>query len=263
MPMPKLTIAIAQMAIAFGQPADNRAKVKKFVAQAAKQRADIVVFPELWDTGYDLTRFDEIADSEGTTAQQLLAQLAQQYHIYILGGSVAVSHDGHFYNTTYVFDDQGQLLSTYRKVHLFGLMHEDQYLQAGNQMSHFTVKTVPATNVICYDIRFPEWLRKLSAAGSELIFVPAEWPEQRTQQWLQLLAARAIENQSFVIGVNRVGDDPDNHFAGHSVVYDPLGNVLSELGDTEALKTVTIDLDQITSVRGEIPVFADRRPDLY
>lgn len=142
-------------------------------------------------------------------------------------------------------------------------MREDDFLTPGNAQDHFEVKGTPATSVICYDIRFPEWLRTLSLSGSRIIFVPAEWPTPRIPQWRTLLAARAIENQSFVVAVNRVGADPDNHFGGHSTVIDPLGNEVLTLGDDEELKTVTIDTSATDKVRGFMPVFADRRPDLY
>ncbi len=261
--MTKLKVALAQMDIAFGAPAQNFEKVAAFVAQAAEQHADIVAFPEMWNTGYALKQLGQLADVNGLETQKKLSQLAKTYHIYIFGGSVAVAADQKFYNTTYVFDNEGQLLSTYQKVHLFGLMHEGDFMAAGQQASHFDVLGVPATNVICYDIRFPEWLRKLSAAGSQLIFVPAEWPSVRTPQWTRLLAARAIENQSFVVAINRVGQDPDNVFGGHSLVLDPLGNELLCLDDQEQLQVVTIDLAEIDKIRGEIPVFEDRRVDLY
>lgn len=259
----KITISLAQMDIHFGQPAANFARIESFVAQAANEQADIVVFPEMWNTGYDLTRFDDIADSDGAETKKLCQSLAKKYHIMIHAGSVATKRHQQFFNTTYVFDENGQLLTTYDKVHLFGLMHEDDFLAAGNQKNRFEVKGTPATSVICYDIRFPEWLRTLSLSDSRIIFVPAEWPTSRIPQWKRLLAARAIENQCFVVAVNRVGADPDNDFGGNSVVIDPLGNELLTLGSEETLKTVTIDISETDEARGFMPVFADRRPDLY
>lgn len=261
--MTKLKIAIAQIDVAFGQPAKNFQTIATYVKQAATQGADIVAFPEMWNTGYALTQLDQLADADGAETRSLLSRLAKENHIYIFGGSVSTERQGKFYNTTYVFDAQGRLLSDYDKVHLFGLMHEGDHMMAGSKASHFSVNGVPATNVICYDIRFPEWLRKLSATGSQLIFVPAEWPTVRIPQWQRLLAARAIENQSFVVAINRVGSDPDNTFGGHSTVLDPLGNEILTLDDQPQLQVATIDLDMIADIRGEIPVFEDRRVDLY
>ncbi|MTV81710.1 carbon-nitrogen family hydrolase [Secundilactobacillus folii] len=259
----KLTISLAQMNVAFGQPAENFSRLEPFVAQAADEHADIVVFPEMWNTGYDLTRLADIADVNGAQTQHVLSSLAEKYHLMIHGGSVATERHGHFYNTTYVANADGQIIASYDKVHLFGLMHEDDYLTSGNAKDRFEVKSVPATSVICYDIRFPEWLRTLSLTDSRVIFVPAEWPTPRIAQWRKLLAARAIENQSYVVAVNRVGSDPDNHFGGNSVVIDPLGNEVLRLDDQEGLQTTTIDIAATDKARGFMPVFADRRPELY
>ncbi len=97
----------------------------------------------------------------------------------------------------------------------------------------------------------------------DVMYFVAQWPATRIQQWRRLLQARAIENQCFVVGVNRVGDDPDNHYNGHSLVIDPLGEVIADAGEAEQVQIVTLDLAQLQTVRGPIPVFADRRPALY
>ncbi|KRM73839.1 carbon-nitrogen family hydrolase [Secundilactobacillus collinoides] len=259
----KLTVSLAQIDIAFGQPAKNFAKIEQFVKQAADQKADMVIFPEMWNTGYDLIRLADIADANGDQTKHVLAALARKYNIMVHGGSVSTKRDGKFYNSTYIFDKDGTEIANYDKVHLFGLMAEDDYLTAGNRKDRFEINGVAATSVICYDIRFPEWLRTQSLTDSRIIFVPAEWPTPRLEQWRKLLAARAIENQSFVVGVNRVGSDPDNRFGGSSVVYDPLGKELLRLNDREQLQTITFDSSQTDKVRGSMPVFEDRRPDLY
>ncbi|GAX06748.1 hydrolase [Secundilactobacillus pentosiphilus] len=259
----KITISLAQMNISYGEPAENFSRIESFVAQAAVEHADIVVFPEMWNTGYNLSRLMDIADVNGLQTLHVCQALAKKYHIMIHAGSVATKRDNQFFNTTYVIDEKGQLLTTYDKVHLFGLMHENDFLTAGDHKDQFEIKGTPATSVICYDIRFPEWLRTLSLSDSRIIFVPAEWPTSRISQWRKLLAARAIENQSFVVGVNCVGADPDNHFGGNSIVIDPLGNNVVCLGHDEELKTVTIDISATDKARGLMPVFADRRPDLY
>ena len=119
------------------------------------------------------------------------------------------------------------------------------------------------SQVICYDIRFPEWLRKQMAKGSQLLVVPAQWPSSRIMQWKILLQARAIENQAYVVAVNRTGEGLLDTFNGHSLVIDPLGKVVFEADAQEGVSVVTIDLEAVESVRGQIPVFADRRLDLY
>ncbi|KRL11018.1 carbon-nitrogen family hydrolase [Lentilactobacillus otakiensis] len=259
----KIKIALAQLDIVFGDPDKNFAQIEPNVQNAAEQQADIIVFPEMWNTGYDLTRLDKVADKDGQRTQQLLSELAKKYQITVHGGSVSTAKHGAFYNTTYIFGPDGTLLTTYDKVHLFGLMHEDDYLAAGVEEDHFQINGINAASVICYDIRFPEWLRTLSLDDSRILFVPAEWPTSRIPQWRRLLAARAIENQSFVVAVNRVGSDPDNPFGGHSGIYNPMGDELLTLDDQPRLKTFTIDTKETDDARGFMPVFDDRRPELY
>ncbi len=258
-----IKVGLAQIDVSFGQTDENFERVEKFVAQAAKQQVDVVVFPEMWNTGYALTELDQLADRDGAHTKELLSKLAKQYHVNIVGGSVSTNRNGHFYNTSYIFDSEGQLVSQYDKAHLFGLMHEEQFITAGAAKNQFTLAGVLSAGVICYDIRFPEWLRTNALGGAKIIYVSAEWPEPRIKQWETLLAARAIENQAFVVAVNRVGNDPDNHFSGHSQVIDPLGNVVLDAGEDETLVTTEFDFDQIDQVRGSIPVFDDRRPELY
>lgn len=258
-----LKIAIAQTNVDFADPEANFKRVEAFVSRAANENADVVVFPEMWNTGYALDQLDQLADENGQKTQQLLQRLAKKNQINIVGGSVSTKRDGHFYNTSYIVDDHGQVISSYDKVHLFGLMNEEKFITAGESENHFELAGIESVGVICYDIRFPEWLRTNARHGAKLLYVSAEWPDVRIPQWKILLQARAIENQAFVVAVNRVGDDPNNRFNGHSLVIDPLGKILLDAGEDETLKTVSLGFDQIDEVRGQIPVFNDRRPDLY
>lgn len=258
-----MRVALAQLDIQFGDPDANYQQVEVAIQRAAEQTVDVIVLPEMWNTGYALTRLNVVADEDGQRTRQLLSKLARQFRVNIVGGSVAVARDGHYYNEMLVIDRHGQLVSQYDKVHRFGLMAEDRYITAGATENVFELDDVAAMGVICYDIRFPEWLRKQAAQGPRVIFVSAEWPTQRQMQWRLLLQARAIENQAFVVAVNRVGSDPDNQFGGQSLVIDPLGDLLAIGGAHPQLITATLDLAQVERVRGQIPVFEDRRPELY
>lgn len=258
-----MRVALAQLDIQFGDPDANYQQVEVAIQRAAEQTVDVIVLPEMWNTGYALTRLNVVADDDGQRTRQLLSKLARQFRVNIVGGSVAVARDGHYYNEMLVINRHGQLVSQYDKVHRFGLMAEDRYITAGATENVFELDDVAAMGVICYDIRFPEWLRKQAAQGPRVIFVSAEWPTQRQMQWRLLLQARAIENQAFVVAVNRVGSDPDNQFGGQSLVIDPLGDLLAIGGAHPQLITATLDLAQVERVRGQIPVFEDRRPELY
>lgn len=258
-----MQVALAQLDVQFGNPDENYRQVEMAVTRAAEQAVDVIVLPEMWNTGYALTRLAAFADFEGERTEKLLSQLARKFKVNIVGGSVAVARDGNYYNEMLVLNRQGALISRYDKVHRFGLMAEDQYITAGATPNVFSIDDVSAMGVICYDIRFPEWLRRQASQGPQVIFVSAEWPTMRLAQWRILLQARAIENQAFVVAVNRVGSDPDNDFGGQSLVIDPLGKILAEAADHPQIMTAKLDLSQVKQVRGTMPVFADRRPELY
>jgi predicted amidohydrolase len=154
-------------------------------------------------------------------------------------------------------------LGEYSKVHLYRLMDEDKYLTAGDRPTVIDLPWGAAGLAICYDLRFPELFRKYALAGARMVILPAEWPRPRLAHWRTLLRARAIENQMFVIACNRVGETPGDHFPGHSAIVDPWGKAIVEGAEGEELLTAEIDLEEVIRFRELIPVFEDRRPDLY
>ncbi|TOZ02714.1 carbon-nitrogen family hydrolase [Leuconostoc pseudomesenteroides] len=260
-----LKVAIAQMNIALGQPEVNEQTVAQYAQKASEAGADILIYPEMWNTGYALTDLTQLADNDGEQSRHLLARLAKTYQLNIVGGSVATMRDGRFFNTMFVFNQLGQQVSRYDKAHLFGLMNEEKYIAAGSQPNTFELAGVLSSGVICYDIRFPEWVRTMMSSGPQaILYVSAEWPIQRIAQWQILLQARAIENQAFVVAANRVGSDRDNTFGGRSLVIDSLGNIVAQGTDVDDMLVIAdIDIADETAIRGQIPVFSDRRPDLY
>lgn len=255
-------LAIIQMDIAFGNPETNRKRAKEKIKEAAANGSEFILLPELWTTGYDLSRFNEIAEDMAGPTHQLLLDLAREHKITI-AGSIAEKDGGNFYNTFVAYDKDGERLIKYRKVHLFRLMNEEKFLESGNTKGNFKLGNSPVAGVICYDIRFPEWMRTHMLDGSRGLFVVAEWPKPRVNHWRNLLISRAIENQCFVIACNRVGSDPGNEFGGHSIVVDPWGNVVAEGGFEEEIVYAEVDFTAVESIRQQIPIFQDRRPDLY
>lgn len=258
-----MRIACVQLNIAFGDPKENFRKVEEKVRKAAMLNAEIVVLPEMWNTGYDLTNLEEIADVNGEDTKSLLTRLAKELHINIIGGSVSTKRGNHFFNTMYVVNNIGEVIAEYDKAHLFKLMDEHLYLKAGTDKNIFSLNDVDMGGVICYDLRFPEWFRTHSLAGAKVIFVPAQWPAGRIDHWKILLQARAIENQCFIVAVNRVGEDLNNSFNGNSMVIAPWGEVLWLGAEEETIGLVEINLDEVDEVRKRIPVFQDRRVDIY
>ncbi|AYV65832.1 MULTISPECIES: carbon-nitrogen family hydrolase [Niallia] len=258
----KFQISLIQMDIAFGRPEENFKQVEKKIA-ACKDNSDIIVLPELWSTGYDLTRLAAIADKQAQNTISFLSKLASKYNVHIIGGSIANNKEKGVYNTLIVINKSGDVVHTYDKLHLFQLMDEHLYLKSGTSNGLFSLEDRNFASMICYDIRFPEWIRAHTTKGAEAIFVVAEWPKPRLAHWRSLLIARAIENQCYVIACNRVGNDPNNIFAGHSMIIDPWGEIIAEAGEKEEILTAAINLDKVTEVRKTIPIFADRKPAYY
>ncbi|WP_018131689.1 carbon-nitrogen family hydrolase [Effusibacillus pohliae] len=261
--MEKLRIAIIQMDIAFGDVETNRRRTDAMIREAAGNKPDLILLPELWTTAYDLTRIEQLADDQGRETKQQMSRLARELNVNILAGSVAELRGGRVYNTTFLFDRSGRHTATYSKLHLFRLMDEEKYLHAGDRLGRIEIEGIPCSTMICYDLRFPELSRALALSGAKILFLPAEWPHPRLHHWRTLQMARAIENQMFVVSCNRVGRAGDTEFFGHSMVVDPWGEILLEAGEEEGIFQAEIDLAAVDSVRERIPIFEDRRPDVY
>ena len=256
-------VAMIQIDVEYGKPAQNFAQVTARLQEAKALGAQVAVLPEMWNTAYDLTHLATLADPAGQQTQRVVSQLAKQLALNVVAGSVAIKKDGRYYNTTYIFNDQGELVQTYDKAHRFGPMAEDQYLAAGHQVATYDLAGIRSASFICYDLRFPEWWRTAGRAGVDLYYLPAQWPASRIDQWEALVKARAIENQAFVVAVNRVGDDPDNHFNGHSLAVAPSGTILATGGEQAGITIVEIDPTAIVAAKALFDIQADRRPGLY
>jgi omega-amidase len=261
----KLRLALIQMNIEAGNPQANYARMERWMEQAAalQPEPDLIMLPEMWNTGYALDRIGELADPQGERTKAFFQEFCRRHAVNVVAGSVAEKREAGVTNTIHVFGRSGEELGEYSKIHLFRLMNEHLHLQAGEQAGNFELEGISAAAMICYDIRFPELSRKLALGGAQILFVPAEWPHPRLHHWRTLLQARAIENQMYVAACNTVGASGGSDFFGHSMVIDPWGEVIAEAGEEETLLTAEIDLALVDEVRGRIPVFADRRPPLY
>lgn len=262
-----LTVTLVQMDCHLGQPATNFDRAEEFVSEAARRGSDLVVLPELWSTAYDLENAGAHATPLAKNARDggwfgHVAQWAQQHGIW-LTGSLLEAQNGRVNNCMALYNPAGELTAVYRKIHLFRLMQEEQYLAPGQEATLVDLPWGRAGLAICYDLRFPELFRRYALAGARLMVLPAEWPNPRREHWRTLLRARAIENQCFVVACNRVGESKGNTFFGASTVIDPWGEALIEGGAAETLLTVTLDLGRVDEARRRIPVFQDRRPELY
>jgi len=258
-----LTIALAQTDIILGDKAANMAVGRQMAAQAAAQDAELLVFPELWNTGYALSQVSMLAESlwHGPTSAELLSW-ANEFDMWIVGTMLERTAAGTF-NSAALFGPAGQIVGPYRKIHRFGPMAEDRWLEAGCTPGIFDLPWGKTGVAICYDLRFPELFRSYAVAGARLILLPSEWPHPRLHHWRTLVQARAIENQCFVAAVNRVGHDQHNTFCGHSLLVGPWGEIIAEADETATLLVATIDLTKTEEARTRIPSLKDRRPECY
>lgn len=261
-------ISLIQMDCTLGKPKENFARAEPLIAQAAQQGSQLVVLPELWSTAYDLEHAAAHASSLAQRAGERgwfgkLARLARKHKVWLAGSLLEVQADGRFYNSMTIYGPEGRLKGVYRKIHLFRLMEEEIYLAPGQNTTLLQLPWGKTGLAICYDLRFPELFRHYALQGAQVILVSAEWPHPRRAHWRTLLRARAIENQCFVVACNRVGSSKGADFCGASAVIDPWGETLVEGGEQEMILTACIEPGAVDAVRSRIPVFADRRAELY
>lgn len=258
-----MKVCAVQMNTVMGDRAANQQHAASLIDLAAGHKPDVIVLPELWDLGFYPANVVELGDEGGESARKFLSGLAGKHGINIVGGSIVRKEHGKIWNTAYVFDRAGALVSTYDKTHLFSPAGEHEHFQAGESLAVYELDGVPTGQITCYDIRFGELVRTLALKGVNVLFAPAAWPHPRLNHWRLLAQARAVENQMFVVAVNTVGTVNALNFCGHSMMVDPWGEVLSEAGGGEQLLFGEMDLAVIADIRERINVFRDRRHELY
>lgn len=251
--------SIIQFNVIAGDVAANEKKAAYYIELAASQGAEAIVLPELWNCGYDLTNLPALAQNMRGSSIRLLQKLAKKHHLFIFGGSIAEKKENKFYNTAVLIDAEGTITAKYRKIHLFPLgLEENDFFATGEEWCITDTPWGKAGQILCYDLRFPELVRNLVLRGTEMLIVPAQWPEARLEHWRLLNRARAIENQIFVLAANRTGSDRSGVYPGHSLIIDPWGEILAEAGSEEGIITAEIDFGIIGEAANTIPVFADR-----
>lgn len=234
----------------------NIMKGLSLIKRALEVRADMVILPELFNTGFYPHNYETVEKLEEEL--ELILKLSQQKDILIIAG-VAEKDGEDLYNSAVIIH-RGEIIGKYRKNHLFPLTSEREYFKAGDKIEVFETPLGKFGILICYEIRFPELFRKLTRMGAEMIVIPAEFPKDRIEHWRVLLQARAIENQVFVAGVNCV--EGDLGYGGHSMLVDPLGTVLVEGGEYQEVMMSDVRLAEIYEVRDKYPFLGDLRVEL-
>ncbi len=249
-------IALAQIAGGGSGALDTAGRMTE---EAAAAGASLICFPEQFVTGWS----PEIPPGSGEPLDGPLAtafeRMAQESGIAVAGSIIEARGGGRPQNTVVVFDANGELLATYAKIHLFSPGGEDRNYTPGNRIATFTIGGLTFGLAICYDLRFPEIFRIYALAGAECMLLPAAWPCCRLRHWETLIPARALENQYYVAGVNTTG----GVYCGGSLAAGPDGDTIARGGSGEELLFVDLDPAAVHEARERLPVFSDRRSDLY
>ena len=223
------------------------------------QKTEVVVLPEMFSTGFSMKPEQFAETMEGPTVEWMKKISIQ--HKIILTGSLMIKDNDHYFNRLIWMLPNGSL-GYYDKRHCFAFAGEDEHYTAGNKRLIAQVKGWKINLQICYDLRFPVWARQEQnengSAEYDVLLYVANWPERRNHAWKTLLTARAIENQSYVIGVNRVGNDGNEiYHSGDSMVIDPLGEILYQKQHKEDVFTITLEKEKLEQIRNKFPFWKD------
>ena len=238
----------------------NHDKVSRLLDTAQPKKGSLVILPEMFASGFSMNAA-AITDSATNESYNFLSSTAKNYGVYLMAGIVTTDASGKGRNECVTFAPDGHELARYCKLHPFTLGGELESYVKGEAVITFKCQDFVVVPFICYDLRFPEIFRVATLRGANLITVMASWPATRHHHWVKLLHARAIENQAFVVGVNRCGWDPEAEHAGGSMIIDPQGNLLAEAGNSEGVISAEINLSDLLSYREKLPFLNDIRPD--
>ena len=259
-----MRVACLQMDMVLGHPDENFNHADQLVEKAMEGKPDVLLLPETWNTGFfPKENLPDLCDRDGAKVKEVFGALAKKHGVNVVAGSVSNVRDGKVYNTAMVFDREGKCVASYDKTHLFTPMGEDNYYTPGDHLCRFTLDGISCGLIICYDVRFPELIRSLTVPGLDMLFVVSQWPKVRTFHLRSLTTARAIENQMFVCCCNSCGTADTTVYGGNSAIIDPWGETIALAGEKEEILTADCDLQILENIRGSIPVFRDRRPQLY
>ncbi len=252
--MQPLTITLIQTDLHWENKAANLLMLEKKI-KSIDTKTELVILPEMFSTGFSM-KPELLAETMEDETVNWMKRMAAEMKI-VLTGSIIIKEEENYYNRLVWVLPNGQI-GYYDKRHLFGFANEHEHYQAGNKRFVAQVNGWKINLQICYDLRFPVWARQAKADEYDVIIYIANWPERRSHAWKTLLCARAIENQSYVVGVNRVGNDGnDIYHSGNSMVLDPMGQVLYHKSDEEDVYTFSLEKSILHDIRNKFPFLKD------
>ena len=250
---------VAQIDIAWEDPSENMKKVEGFAKKASQSKVELLLFPEMSLTGFTMDINKLLLFEEQIISW--IKKIAVNNNINIgIGFAIKVDEKGK--NKYVIVSKEGKILTTYTKIHPFSYSGEDNKYYSGDEICICKIKEFNITPFICYDLRFPE-IFQLASKEAQIITVAASWPKSREQHWITLLKARAIENQCYVIGINRVGSGDGVQYNGASIFVSPNGEILNEINSEEMLIIEELKIEKIREVKDSFDIKKDRREELY
>ena len=242
-----MKISVLQFKSLLGEVEKNFHTAEKLIERA--KNSDVLLLPELWTTGYYPEPVKNFADKNSERTKDFISKLAKKFDVNIIAGSVIAEDGGKIFNRSLIFNRRGELVTFYDKAHLFTFADEGKIFTAGNEIKTFELDGEKCGVAICYDLRFPEFIRKITLQGIKILFIPAAWSLKRLFPRQILTKARAIENQIFVVFANS---------SGKSEIINPLGETLAEADIGEEILTAEIDLKIRAEIIGKMNLLADR-----
>ena len=242
------------------------------VMEAAENGAQVISLPEMWNCPYSNDYFREYAEPEDGETVRFFSELASETGVYLIGGSIPELDGDRVYNTSFSFDRKGNIIGRHRKVHLFDIdvkggirFMESDTLTAGSEMTVIDTEFCRIGVAICYDVRFPEWFRKMALAGAKLIVLPAAFNMTTgPAHWDLTMRARALDNQVYFAANSPARDMNGPYQAyGNSCIVDPWGGFIAHGDEKECIVYGDIDTDHVDSIREQLPLLKHRRPELY
>ena len=233
---------------------ENKKKITALIKRDFK-KSSLLIFPEMTLTGFTMMpeKFSEAIKGDSF---KFFAGIALKHKVFVAAGIIE-ENDGEYFNSLILLNPDGKLISSYRKIHPFSYSTEDKHYKKGKEVKIAGINKLKIGLSICYDLRFPELFRFYAKERVHLIIVIANWPDTRIEHWKTLLKARAIENQCYVAGVNRIGDDPKLHYPGFSSIYDPMGKEILSLKDEEKIVFADINKEIVSKIRKNLPFLED------
>lgn len=255
-----MKVGLTQMDIVWEDKEKNMEKAEKLMEQAVKQGVELLVFPEMTFTGFTMNTVLAGEEMLFSPTLRFFKENSRKYHMAMAFGFV--EDFGEEYYNKLMIVSEGRVVYDYDKIHPFNYGEEGRHYIGGHEVKTVRLKNMEISGFVCYDLRFPEIFQAVSGQA-DMILVIANWPKDRILHWETLLRARAIENQCYIIGVNRTGKGNGLEYIESSMAFDPMGERLTKAHSKSELMVVEVDADKVKQIRKKYPFKEDRQMELY